>query len=254
VARNRIFRTGMTVALAFAFALIASAVDAQWFENTYPGFFSLQTPGLLQATGFGGGFVSDKYGVLQEGVQVEQSVTPYIGVFGRATGYQLWINDSLGNPLAPGASSGPRLNFGRFQGGADFTLFTGTHLYVSGGKDAGDSNANVIEGDFSSWLSLHSRHPLNGSFSSMHNFENGVTSTAIDLQAILLSSEKYMILGGAGGAMYNGGFLNSSQGQGGPDLGFYYRPWNLGLSAQAGYGTAHEYGQITMYKQLGWFE
>ena len=67
--------------------------------------------GLLQATAFGGGFVSDKYGVLQEGVQVEQSVTPYIGVFGRATGYQLWIGNGFESPLAPGSGSFPRLNF-----------------------------------------------------------------------------------------------------------------------------------------------
>jgi len=28
----------------------------------------------------------------------------------------------------------------------------------------------------------------------------------------------------------------------------------LGVSAQAGYGSAHEYGQVSMYKQLGWVE
>jgi hypothetical protein len=166
----------------------------------------------------------------------------------------LWIGGGFDSPLAPGSGSHPRLNFGRFQGGLDFTLMTGTHLYISGGKDVGDSHANVIEGDFSSWLCLHSKHPLNGSFSSIHDYQNGVTSTEIDLQAILLSTEKYMVLGGAGGALYNGGFLADTQGQGGPDLGIYYRPWQMGLSAQAGYGSAHEYGQISMYKQLGWLE
>jgi len=89
VVKNR--KSRVTIAIAFAFALAAFTTSppahAQWFEDTYPGFFSIQTPGLLQATLFGGGFVSDKYGVLQEGVQVEQSVTPYIGFFGRATGY-----------------------------------------------------------------------------------------------------------------------------------------------------------------------
>jgi len=246
----------MTVALAVALSAltIAPAAHAQWFDDTYPGFFSLQTPGLLRATAFGGGFVSDKYGVAQEGVQVEQSVTPYIGVFGRATGYQLWIGGGFQSPLAPNSGSFPRLNFGRFQGGVDLTLFTGTHLYISGGHDVADSDASVVEGDFSSWICLHSQHPVNGSFSSMHDFQNGVTSTEIDLQAILLSTEKYMILGGVGGAMYNGGFLTDAQGQGGPDLGFYYRPWQLGVSAQAGYGNAHQYGQISMYKQLNWFE
>ncbi len=256
MAKNRIFRVGMTVALAVVLSAltIAPAAHAQWFDDTYPGFFSLQTPGLLQVTAFGGGYVSDKYAVVQEGTQVEQSVTPYIGVFGRATGYQLWIGGGFESPLAPGSGSFPRLNFGRFQGGLDFTLFPGTHLYVSGGHDVADSDAPLVEGDFSSWICLHSQHPLNASFSSMHDFQNGVTSTEFDLQAILLSTEKYMILGGAGGAMYNGGYLTDAQGQGGPDVGFYYRPWQLGVSAQAGYGNAHQYVQISMYKQLSWFE
>ncbi|WP_333646663.1 hypothetical protein [Candidatus Binatus sp.] len=256
MAKNRIFRVSMTVALAVVLSAltIAPAAHAQWFDETYPGFYSLQTPGLLQATAFAGGYVSDKYAVVQEGTQVEQSVTPYIGVFGRATGYQLWIGGGFESPLAPGSGSFPRLNFGRFQGGLDFTLFPGTHLYVSGGHDVADSDAFLVEGDFSSWICLHSQHPLNASFSSMHDFQNGVTSTEFDLQAILLSTEKYMILGGAGGAMYNGGYLTDAQGQGGPDVGFYYRPWQLGVSAQAGYGNAHQYVQISMYKQLSWFE
>ena len=254
--KNRMSGASITIALALALSAlsIASQAHAQWFEDTYPGFFSLQTPGLLQATLFGGGFVSDKYGVLQEGVQVEQSVTPYIGFFGRATGYQLWIGNGFESPLAPGSGSFPRLNFGRFQGGADFSLLPGTHLYVSAGHDVADSDATIIEGDFSSWLWLHSQHPINASFSSIYDWQNGVESSEIDLQAILLSTEKYMVLGGIGGAMYWGGFLTETQGQGGPDLGFYYRPWQLGVSAQAGYGNAHQYGQISMYKQLSWFE
>ena len=256
MAKNRNSRVSMIVAIAVVLSAltIAPAAHAQWFDDTYPGFFSLQTPGLVQATVFGGGYVSDKYAVLQEGTQVEQSVTPYIGVFGRATGYQLWIGGGFESPLAPSSGSYPRLNFGRFQGGLDFTLFPGTHLYVSGGHDVADSDAFVVEGDFSSWICLHSQHPLNASFSSMHDFQNGVTSTEFDLQAILLSTEKYMVLGGVGGAMYNGGFLAASQGQGGPDVGFYYRPWKFGVSAQVGYGNAHQYGQISMYKQLSWLE
>jgi hypothetical protein len=257
VAKNRISRASITVAFALVLTAltIAPPAHAQWFEDTYPGFYSLQSPGLLQATLFGGGYVSDKYGVLQEGTQVEQSITPYIGVFGRATGYQLWIGHGFESPLAPGSGSFPRLNFGRFQGGLDFTLYPGTHLYVSAGHDVADSDATIVEGDFSSWLCLHSLHPVNASFSSMHDFQNGVTSTEIDLRAIVFSTEQYMILAGVGGAMYNGGFLgDASQGQGGPDLGFYYRPWQLGFSAQAGYGNAHEYGQLSMYKQLSWFE
>ena len=58
--KNLISRVGVVVALALALSALTSVPDAhaQWFEDTYPGFFSLQTPGLLQATIFGGGFVS----------------------------------------------------------------------------------------------------------------------------------------------------------------------------------------------------
>jgi hypothetical protein len=51
-----------------------------------------------------------------------------------------------------------------------------------------------------------------------------------------------------------GGFIHGTDGQGGPDLSFYYRPWKVGLSGQAGYGSAHQYGQLTMYKELDFIE
>lgn len=223
-------------------------------SDLYPDFFQIQKPGQLSALGFLGGYGSDKYGTIQEGFQLEQSVTKYVGVFGRLTGYQLWIGQGFDSPLQPGSGHSARLNFGRAQGGIDFSAYPGTHFYISGGKDFGDSDASVIEGDLSSWLLLHSRHPVNFSFSSIHNFENGVTSTELDLQAILLTTEKYIVMAGAGGAFYKGGFVDGTDGQGGPDLGFYYRPWELGLSAQAGYGSAHQYGQLTMYKQLNFPE
>ena len=253
-------RLKKSISLAAAAAVVvigfgASGVFAQYAPNDlWPDFWQLQQPGQFSVLGFAGGYVSDKYGTIQEGFQLEQSVTRYVGVFGRLTGYQLWEGEGFDNPLAPGTGHQARLNFGRAQGGVDFNPFTGTHFFISGGKDFGDSHADIIEGDFSSWLLLHSRHPVNVSFSSMHNFQNSITSTAIDLQAVVLSRESYMVIAGAGGAWYTGGFLSGDQGQGGPDLGFYYRPWQLGLSAQAGYGSAHQYGQITMYKSLNFTE
>src|SRR6202140_1185312 len=157
--KNRISSLRIAVALGFGLMtgalVIAPYAHAQWFEDTYPGFFSLETPGLLQATAFGGGFVSDKYGVVQEGGQVEQSITPYIGAFGRATGYQLWIGGGFDSPLAPGTGHSARLNFGRAQGGFDLNLWPGTHFYISAGHDFGDSDAPIVEGDLSSWLLLH---------------------------------------------------------------------------------------------------
>src|SRR5215475_8536857 len=179
---------GVVAALLLSLTASNRAFAAGWFDDMYPGFFDLQRPGTLSLLGFGGGFVSDKYGTLQEGVQAEQSVTKYIGVVGRVTGYQLWEGEGFDNPLNPGTGHEARLNFVRFQGGVDLNLYTGTHLFLLGGKDAADSNAATIEGDFSTWLFLHSLHPFNFSFSAIHNYQNDVTSSAIDLQAILLST------------------------------------------------------------------
>jgi hypothetical protein len=166
----------------------------------------------------------------------------------------LWEGEGFDNPLNPGTGHSARLNFVRFQGGVDLNLYPGTHLFLLGGRDAADSHASTIEGDFSTWLFLHSMHPINFSFSSNHNYQNSVTSTSMDLQAILLSTEKWILLAGGGGAFYAGGFVPDLEGQGGPDLGVFYRPWNIGVSAQAGYGAAHQYGQLSVYKQLTIFE
>jgi hypothetical protein len=244
------FLSGLLSILALMLLLGPGSARAQQsFQDLYPNFFDIQQPPKLTLLGFLGGYVSDKYGDAEEGFQLEQSITRYIGVFGRLTGYQLWIGHGFDSPLAPGTGFSPRLNFGRAQGGVDLQLYPGTHLFISGGRDMGDSHASTAEADLSSWLLLHSLHPVNFSVSSIHDFENGVTSTEFDIQAIVLSKESYMVLAGGGGAWYTGGFV-STEGQGGPDLGFYYRPWALGFSGQAGYGSAHQYGQLTMYKEL----
>jgi hypothetical protein len=246
---------GCLLAAVVGGIMLASAASAQgFFDDLYPGFFTLRKPGTLGVIGFGGGYISDKYGTLQEGFQFEQSITPYIGAVGRITGYQLWEGEGFDNPLNPGTGHSARLNFVRFQGGVDLNLYPGTHLFLLGGRDAADSHASTIEGDFSTWLFLHSMHPINFSFSSNHNYQNSVTSTSMDLQAILLSTEKWILLAGGGGAFYAGGFVPDLEGQGGPDLGVFYRPWNIGVSAQAGYGAAHQYGQLSVYKQLTIFE
>jgi hypothetical protein len=241
---------------AFSIALVVAVLTGTAYAqaNPWPDFFQLEQPGHAEATLFGGGFGSDKYGTIQEGFQLEQSLTRYIGVFGRASGYQLWIGQGFASPLNPTAGAQSRLNFGRFQGGIDFAPWQGTHLFVSGGHDVADSDAYIVEGDLSSWLLLHSMHPVNFSFSALHDYQNDVTSAEIDLQAIVLSKENYMVLAGGGGAVYGGGFIDSVSGQGGPDLGFYYRPWGFGVTAQAGYGVAHQYGQLSIFKQFSWTE
>lgn len=276
----RLARRIAAAVFALAIVLTGRSAAAQ-LADLYPNFWTLEAPGNLQATVFGGGFASDHYGTTQEGFQLEQSITPYIGLFGRATAYQLFVKRNQLNPFVPTKPHQPQYFFGRFQGGLDFALYPGTDFYLSGGKEAGDSDASLIEGDFSSWVMPHSRHPLNISFSSIHTFENGVTSSEIDFQWILKSTANWIFMGGAGGAIYAGGSSPAPgallcknlgrfnqkcvigppgsqarpiDGQGGPDLGLFYRPWRIGINAQFGYGVAKNYGQLSIYKQLGWTE
>jgi hypothetical protein len=245
----------LAIGMAMLLATVPSSAHAQFsLSEIYPDFFKIPDQGRLSTMSFAGGYASDKYATVQEGFQLEQSITRYIGVFGRVTGYQLWIGGGFDSPVNPGSGHDARINFGRAQAGFDLNLYPGTHFYISAGRDFGDSHAVVVEGDMSSWWMLHSFHPVNFSFSSIHDYQNGVTSTEVDFQAILKTTEKYLIMAGGGGAFYEGGFIHGTDGQGGPDLSFYYRPWMLGFSAQAGYGSAHQYGQITMYKELDFLE
>jgi hypothetical protein len=249
-------RKGALVAAAAAVVLMlcAGSARAQGFNSLYPGFSSIVKPGRLTLIPYGGGYASDKYGALQEGFQLQQSVSPYISLVGRATGYQLWIGEGFDSPLSPGSGHSSRLNFGRFQGGFDLLLYPGTHLYLLGGYDAGDSHAPSLEGDVSSWLFAHTRHPINFSFSAIHNYESKVTSSAIDARMVMLSTQNYLWLGGLGGAVYGGGQIPNIQGQIGPDLGVYLRKWKVGVDAQAGYGYAHQYAQLSLYKSFSWSE
>jgi hypothetical protein len=245
-------RIAIPVALA---GLLASATGANAQLGTlYPNFLQLQRPAVLDAIFFGGAFGSGKYGATQEGFQLEQSITRYFSLVGRVTGYQLWIGDDFDNPLAPGTGHQGRLNFGRLQGGADFALYPGTHLFLLGGGDVGDSNAAVIEGDLSSWLFVHTRHPLNFSFSANHDYQNRVTSSEIDLRMVALSTENYLVTAGAGGAVYGGGTISNVAGQGGPDLGLYVRRWAMGFDLQGGYGSAEGFGQLSVNKQWDFIE
>src|SRR5271167_800778 len=115
-------------------------------QNLYPGFFEPANPQILDAFLFGGGFGSQDYGAIQEGLQLHQTVNPYFGVVGRVTGYQLWIGDHFNNPLAPATFLHQvRLNFARLQIGGEFALYPGTILTLLGGGDVGSSHAATIE-------------------------------------------------------------------------------------------------------------
>jgi len=222
--------------------------------GAYADFFELARPGSLTATAFGGGFTSAEYATTQEGFQLEQSITPNIALAGRVTGYQLFVEKGFDNPLAPGNEQHARYNFGRLQAGLNLEPYPNTHFVILGGGDVGDSNAAVIEGGLSTWLWVYSPHPINFAFDSAHDFQNGVTSSEIDLRTVVFSRERYMVTAGGAGEIYGGGFLSGLSGQGGPSLAAYLRHWNAGVELTGGYGTARAFVQLNVFKQLGWSE
>lgn len=247
--------TGRTIGVLLVAWLLGSAADARaQIADLYPGFFQPASPQVLDAIAFGGGFGSQDYGALQEGFQLSQTVTPYFGIVGRVTGYQMWIGDHFSNPLAPNKPHQGQLNFARLEAGGEFNLYPGTTVFVLGGGDVGDSHAGVIEGDWSSWLFTHSHHPANFSFSASHNYENHVTSSEIDLRIVMLSTANYLMTAGGGGAIYQGGLISAVSGQGGPDLGVYFRRWGFGIDLQAGYGNSGGFGQLSFVKQFDFVE
>jgi len=255
--KMRIVVNAAAIAVVSSLVSLTSALcqaSPQLVAPAYSDFFSLARSGQLDLTPFGGAFGSDKYGSTQQGIEADQSVTPYIGIAGRATGYQLYVGHGFDSPLDPGTGYHSRLNFARLQGGLEIEPYPLTHLYILGGGDAGDSHAGVIEADFSSWLSTYSRHPLNISFSASHDSENGVTNSEIDVRAVALSKEAYMVFVGAGGAMFGGGFVSGLQGHGGPAVGVYIRGFQAGLDLQGGYGTPGPFVQINLFKLVSLHE
>jgi hypothetical protein len=212
----------------------------------------LTTPAAphLDATFFGGGLASQDYYLTDEGIQVEQSITEGIGIVGRVTGYQLWIEKNATSPLAPSNHTVNRLNFGRFEGGFDLSPVQGFNFVMIGGHDIGDSDAWIIESDISAWFLLASAHPVNVFIAPIHNFQNDVTSSEIDFRVVAMQTPEWILLLGAGGQVFGGGFISGLAGEGGPIVGVYNRLYQLGADLQFGYGTPGVYGELNLYKTL----
>jgi hypothetical protein len=217
-----------------------------------PGFFELQQPGHLSLTAFGSGFGADTYATTHAGFQLQQTITHYVAAVGRVTTYQVYQGEGYDSPFVT-ESTGVR-TFERFQGGVSITPMLGLSLVVLGGRDVGNSNEAVIEGDFSGWLFLHSRHPIDVSFSSTHFYENGITSNRIDVRRVMYSTGKWLLLAGGGGAIWGGGTEGKPNGQGGPDLGIFLRQWHVSIDLQSGYGSSHLYGLLSVSRTFGWDE
>jgi hypothetical protein len=231
---------------------VAPAASKATVESPYADFFQLARPSEFSLTAFTGAFRSDKYATIDEGFQFEQRITNYVGVVGRVTGYQLFIGQGFDDPLDPGNGHRARYNFIRMEGGIDFSPYPLTHFFFFGGSDIGDSSAGIIEGDFSSWLKVYSKHPINAAFSASYDSQNRVTNSEIDLRVVAYSTESYLLLVGGSGSVYGGGFVSGLEGQGGPGFGGYYTPWQTGIDLQSGYGSSGVFGQISLYKSLSW--
>ncbi len=202
----------------------------------------------LDVTLFGGGLASQDYYLTDEGIQLEQSITEGLGIVGRATGYQLWIEKNSTSPLEPSNNTANRLNFGRFQAGFDLSPLPGFNFVFLGGHDVGDSDAWTIESDISMWFLLNSAHPVNVFIAPVHNFQNDVTSSEIDFRVVAMQTPDWILMLGAGGQVFGGGFINGIDGEGGPIVGVYNRVYQLGADLQFGYGSPGVYGELNLYK------
>ena len=246
-------RASFKTVVAILFALFANQQLAA-LAFPYADFFTPANPEHLSLTLFASAIGAEsRYAATHEGFQLEQTLNPYIGAVGRVSGYQVYQGDGWDTPLTDHPGTRPR-NFGVFMGGLDLLPFQGTSLAILGGRDVGDSSGGRIEGDFSSWIMLHSRHPINVSFTGDHFYNNGLSSGAIDVRVVMFSSRELTWLLGAGGQLWGGGSEPHLMKEFGPDLGLFFRQWKTSLDLQAGYGNSHGYGTIAVTRHFGWDE
>ncbi len=210
-------------------------------------------PSRLSLRLFSSGYGADKYGTTHEGFEIDQTLTGALSVVGRVSAYQIYQGTGFDSPLTPSRHSSTR-NFGRLEGGLSLTPFPNTTFTMLSGEDVGDSDAPVFENDFSSWFAMQTLHPVNFSYSTSHYYNNDVTNGLIDLRTVVLSTGKIILLMGAGGAIWGGGPVGQAKGQGGPDLGIFFREWRMSIDLQAGYGSSHTYGTVGVSRTIGWDE
>jgi len=244
---------GMRYRIALLAVILISTCAPAAHAQDFSQFFALTRPGQLSLRLFGTGYGAERYATTHQGVELGQTLTHGITLVGRLSAYQMLEGSGFDSPLKPVSRSAVR-NFGRLEGGISLTPVQGTTLSLLGGEDVGDSDAPVFENNLSIWLWLQSRHPINLSYSTSHFFENGVTNGLIDLRTVVLSTGRFLMLAGAGGAIWGGGTVGQAKGQGGPDLGFFFNQWRLSVDIQAGYGSSHTYGMVSMSHTFTWAE
>jgi hypothetical protein len=241
--RRRLLASAML--LAASILTLARGAAADMLSD----FVTLADPLHLTTTTFGAAYGSPSYSTTHEGMEFEQSLTRRLGILARLTGYQIYHGTAFDTPFAP--RPGAPFFFGRFEGGVDLNPMYGLHLTVLGGHDVGDSHSAVIEESVSAWTNVHSAHPINLSVTSSHYFENQLTNGLVDARMIALSTDRLMVLAGAGAIIWGGQTVKgSAKVQAGPDLGLYIRDWKLRLDLQAGYGSDQEYGMLAFSRSF----
>jgi hypothetical protein len=247
-------RVIMTRAAMLLLLITLTVISANTYAATsYSDFFSAPTPEHLSLSVFVATIGAEsRYAATHEGLELEQTLNPYVSLVGRVSGYQIYQGDGWDWPLV-GHGSRPR-NFGVLQAGFDLLPWQGTSFKILGGGDVGDSDRARIEGDFSTWLWLHSRHPVNLAFIGDHFYNNGLSSGALDIRTVVASSGTTIWLFGAGGQLWGGGPEPHVMKEFGPDLGIVLRRWKITLDFQAGYGNNHGYGIIGVSRHFGFDE
>ena len=238
-------------ALPIALVVLASNVAA--YGETLPQSLQLEDPGRLTVKLFSVGFGSEKYGTTNAGLEIGQTITPVLSIIGRAIAYQVYQGTGFDSPLEPASRSAPR-NFGAFEGGVSLFPIRGTTFSLLGGENVGDSDAPVFENDFSCWLALRRRHPINFAYSTNHYFQNGVTNGLLDARMVARSTGRLLLLLGVGGAVWGGGSVGQAKGQGGADIGIFLREWRVSVDLQAGYGSSRTYGLVSLSRSFSWEE
>jgi hypothetical protein len=238
--------------LAAALLILVISVDAG--AGQFTDLFKPALPGHFDATLFGAGYGSELYGATHEGFELEQSLTRGIGAVARFSSYQLYHGSGFDNPIRAAPGQKVPFFFGRLAGGIDLAPWTGAHLVMLGGRDFGDSNSSSIAAEFSTWSSIHSRHPINFSLGFNHYYENEVFNGLIDLKIVCLSTRTMLLMAGAGSVIWGGGTARGPKVQVGPDLGIYLRRFKTRLDLQTGYGSDHIYGLLSFSRQFGWEE
>jgi len=233
----------------FAILLLVVVYKAAAYGQSRPEFLQLEDPGRLSLRLFAVGYGSEKYGTTHAGFEIGQTLTPVISIIGRAVAYQIYQGTGFDSPLRPSNHSSPR-NFGLLQGGLSFSPIRGTAFNLLGGADVGDSDAPVFENDFSTWLWLQSRHPINLAYGTSHYWENGLTNGLLDARMVTYSTGRLLLLLGAGGAIWGGGSVGQAKGQGGLDAGVFLREWRVSIDLQAGYGSSRTYGLVSFSRSF----